>query len=1193
MSFTHFKNFTAYSLTKGLIDIKPLIKKAKELGFESIAISDINNNINTVDFYKEAINNGIKPILGTTVLYKENLEDENKYELSFYVKNKEGYANLNKLLTKIYEEADKADNAFILKEWFNELNLNGLICFSGGIRGNIGQHIINNDLEKARKELIFLKEKFKDNFFIELQRDGSKDENVYMEGAVKLANEENVAPVATNPTFFLEKEDYLTHELKSCITSQEQLYSLEREIKFNKEMYLKSEQEMKELFSDIPVAIDNANKISDLCNFQLQLGINYLPKYPTEENITEIQELRKQANEGLVERLIKLYPEETLRNEKKQEYQDRLNMELDVIEKMGFAGYFLVVSDFIKYSKKNDIPVGPGRGSGAGSLVAYSTKITDLDPLKYNLLFERFLNPERVSMPDFDIDFCQEKRGLVIDYVRNKYGIDKVAQIGTVGTLAARAAVKDVTKILGYPYALGDKISKMIKIPPAKAHEINLKTFLFGDEEKGIPADEKLLYAYQNDTDIKKIIDFALKIEGLPRQTGVHAGGVLISPEPITNFTSLYKKDKDSDFNSQLDKNGVEEVGLVKFDFLGLGNLTIINNTIKDINKEKKENGEDLLDINDIETNDPAIYSEIFAKGNTSGIFQFESNGMKSIFRQAQPDKFEDLIALNALYRPGPMDIIPEWIQNRKTPIDQIEYPHPLLKDLLAETYGFMVYQEQVMQAAQIIAGYSLGGADILRRAMGKKKPEEMAKQREVFIKGAAKNNIPEEKANEIFDTIEKFSGYGFNKSHAAAYSLIAYQTAYLKYYHTNYYIKAQLNSDINNTDGLAKIVKDAKINGLNILPPDINLSFKKFEVEGNNNIRYALTALKGVGEDVADYIISTRQKDGPFIDIYDFIERMPERSINKRALEPMIKAGVFDSIYPNRKQLFDNLSNLLNYFKKFNEKKEKEKDSQLIDIPLYRKEKGLRVKKKIELNRPEFKDLKDWDNKQRLINEKDSFGYYFSADPSLEYIKALDGFKAGSTPKELEEDYKNDLGNSATIYGVISDIIPYKSKTGANVFITVAGEIYPIMVKNDILNKNPDLFKPDNFIAINVKCFESDDETIKFSANNAFSFDDCFAMTANKLYVGSEDKPENIEKFEEICAKYPGKKPISLYVENAPGQRKDKLVSTNKIEYSSKIINEFKQFFGEDWIKAKFGDYLDFKQNNYNNYKNNYKKKI
>ncbi len=1188
MDFTHLKVATSHSLQKSIINVDDLLGKTKENGQTAIAVSDINNLFNVVSFYQDSMKAGIKPIVSSTLyMYEDEKEEkESRSEISFYAKNEKGFENLNKLLSRAWLDNNKSEYSGISKTWLTKENLEGLIVLSGAKNGKIGKHILSNNMGAAEEETIFWKKLVGDNFFMELQRDGSIDESAYMQGALELCQRCAVAPVATHPVYFLDPSEFVVHEIKTCINSGDTLYDRKRVHNFNKDMYLKTSAEMVELFKDVPQAIENTNLIAKMCNFQMKLGGAFLPEFPVPNDMTPAQYLRHTAQEGLEERLEYLYPDKKERDEKRPEYQARLDVELGVISKMNFDGYFLIVSDFIRFSRDNKIAVGAGRGSGAGSLVAYSLKITELDPLKYGLLFERFLNPERISMPDFDIDFCPERRGEVIQYVKAKYGSDKVSQISTFSKLAPRAAVKDAARVLNYHYGVGDAITKLINIkPPESDAGVNLNVYLFGNTKMGRKPDEKLLDLYNNEREVKQILDVALKLEGLPRQVGMHAGGVIISPEPITKYSPLYKKDSGGEVVCQFDKVDIEKAGLIKFDFLGLSTLTVIQKCTDLINKNREAEGLEPIDLNKIRTDDPAIFAKIFAPGNTKEVFQFESAGMRSLFKQINPDKFEDLIALNALYRPGPMDIINDWVEARQQAPEERVYPHPLLKGILEETYGFMIYQEQVMQCAQIIAGYSLGGADILRRAMGKKDIEEMKKQRAVFIEGASRNGIDEKTSNHLFNLIDKFSGYGFNKSHAAAYSFIAYQTAYLKYNYTAEYFYAALNNNITDTDKIDELVVDARLNELKVLPPDVNKSTSQFSIESNEAIRYGFSALKGVG-DSSSQIEKIRAEQGEFTDIYDFLEKMPKGTLNKKILEQLIKVGGFDSLYPNRAELLENLKELLDYNKKFNEKKIEEQQSMLCkEIPGF-DDTSKKKKKSKPVERPVLKAADPWSEKQILAFEKEATGFYLTGNPVLSYEKELGGFPAADKMDDLEYGFKENGKTNGLVYGLISEIRPYKSKTGAFVKVTNGGKTIDFLTKNDILNKNKDLFKEDTFVALHVSMFESDEGEIKYMAKEAFSFEDCQKKTVDKIFIGSEEA--KLSEFEQICQNHPGNTRISFCVERVAGGRKDNVISKQDVEFSPKLISELKQSFGENWVKMTFVDKVNVfsLNNNTNKYK-------
>lgn len=1179
MSFVHLKTFSEYSITKGINRIDELIKNTKSKNMPAVALTDDNAMYGTVGFYKEARAKGLKPIIGITATIEQ--DDGNRYQLTLLAKNEAGYKKIVALNSRGFTENRKLDGGFIKEEWLNDLS--DVVVLSGAKEGLIGQKILEGKLEEAKEIAQQMKSFFGDDFYMELQRDGKENENEYMIGAATIASELGIAPVATHPVLFANKEDFLAHEARYCIGSKEKLFDVRRKRQFNKEMYLKSPEEMQELFADIPEAIENTVEIAKKCNIELVLDKPQLPIFPTPNGENADEYFAQKSREGLAQRLIEDYPNPIDREAKRKEYEERLEREIGIIQKMGFPGYFLIVSDFINWSKEKDIPVGPGRGSGAGSLVAYAMRITDLDPLPYGLLFERFLNPDRVSMPDFDIDFCQARRNETYEYVRQKYGTDAVCQIGTFGTMAAKAVVRDVGRTLNYNHDFVDTLAKMITIKPNKP--MTLRQFMFGDEEKGIEPDEKLLARYDNEADVKKLIDIALKLEGITRQVGIHAAGVVIAAGKLTDYTPLYTSDEDSSPQTQFDMSDVEKAGLVKFDFLGLKTLTVIKEAIDLIHKQElAETGRKTFDIRKIDINDQDVYANIYGNGNSVDIFQFESKGMQGVLKKTAPNKLEDLIAVNALYRPGPMDIIPEWLESRKLPEEKRTYPHPMLSGVLKETAGFMIYQEQVMQCAQIVAGYSLGGADLLRRAMGKKKPEEMRQQREIFVKGAAKNNISEEKANEIFDLIDKFSGYGFNKSHAAAYSYLSYQSGYLKHYYPVQFYTAVLNSHIAptlDTDKVSISFQDAKKNNVNILPPNINSSGPYFTIE-EEGVRYGLVGLKGVGDKAAHAIKLERDKNGPYIDFYDFLERVGRGHVNKRVIEALIKSGALDDLHNNRAELLENIEEGLNYVSKLR-KKQMENTSVLgdafddeDDVPVVKSTRKKKEQK--ELVRPDFIYGGTQDELTQLKSEKNVFGYFFTANPyQTHYMKELGGFSSSVPLVNIKDIYENDGKSEVFIGGLIEDIKWWKSKKGAFVTITDGTSSVDVRMFENFLNENKDWLKKDAFVSAKVKIDGTDEENLMLSVQQGFSFDKTKELTVNKLFIGTNTEIDSLNEFESICRAH---KPVNgakiidvaLYGENENSNgRKNVLLKHQKVTYSEKLIEDMEAAFSKQWVKPTF----------------------
>jgi DNA polymerase-3 subunit alpha len=925
MAFVHLRLHSEYSIADGIVRLKDVVAAAANDNQPALALTDLNNTFGFIKFYRAARAKGVKPVLGTDVFITNEADRDRPYRALLLIQDERGYKNLCELLSQAFLTNSYKDRAEIRFDWLADMS-DGLLCLSGASTGEVGQCLLTGSeqsTELARNAVQRYAQVFGDRFYLEVQRAGFADDERLLRQTVALAIDTQIAVVATHPVQFLKPEDYRSHEARVCIAQGDTLANPKRQRLFTEEQYLKSCEEMTALFHDLPVAIENALAIARRCNFTMNLGTPQLPNFPTPNGESLEDYLRLASREGLERRLVQRYPEVALREERRPTYQARLELECGTIIQMGFPGYFLIVADFINWAKNNGVPVGPGRGSGAGSLVAYSLGITDLDPLPYSLLFERFLNPERVSMPDFDIDFCQEKRQRVIDYVRERYGRDAVSQIVTFGTMASRAVIRDAGRVLDLPYNLCDQLSKLIPVVQAKPlslEEARQKEPILAEREK-------------KEDEVRELLAVARPLEDLVRNVGMHAGGVLIAPGKLTDFCPLYQapgSKEDEGIVSMYDKDDVEAAGLVKFDFLGLKNLTIIQAAVDTINtlykgamphwgkvadaakptvdSESKSAPRDTLSLEDLNGfDDPAAY-QILKDANTTGMFQVESAGMRRYLVKLAPDQFEDIIAMLALYRPGPLNsgMVDDFIL-RKRGQQAIDYFHPDLKECLAPTYGVIVYQEQVMQIAQIIAGYSLGGADLLRRAMGKKKPEEMAQQRSIFLEGALKKGHTEKLATQLFDLMEKFAEYGFNKSHTAAYAVITYQTAWLKAHYPAEFMAATLSADMDDTDKVAFLVADAKANGLAVLPPDINASRYRFEPvvgagQKSRAIRYGLGAIRGVGESAVMNILKARE-DGPFTDLFNSCARVDRKLVNKRAMEALVKSGAFDALHPQGRQ--------------------------------------------------------------------------------------------------------------------------------------------------------------------------------------------------------------------------------------------------------------------------------------------------
>ncbi len=974
-SFVHCHLHTEYSLVDGIVRIKPLVSAAKAAGMKAVAITDHCNLFGMVKFYKAALAAGIKPIIGAELLIASPNPKVAPSRLVLLCQNKIGYGNLTRLISKAYLDGQDNGAPLIDKSWLAG-STEGLIALSAGKMGDLGQALLTGNAALAESLAAEWSALFPGRFYLELIRTGRADEEKLVQLNLQLAQKFQLPVVATNDVRFLEADEFEAHEARVCINGGYTLEDPSRPRLYSEKQYLRTPEEMATLFADIPEALENSVEISKRCTLPLTLGKNYLPKFPVPEGMTTDEFFRREARNGLNNRLEKIRQSSaSLTDEKKQEYLNRLEVELDVITSMGFEGYFLIVADFIRWAKQNNIPVGPGRGSGAGSLVAYSLDITDLDPLEFELLFERFLNPERVSMPDFDIDFCMEGRDRVIEYVAEKYGRDSVAQIITYGSMAAKAVVRDVGRVLSHPYGFVDKIAKLIPF------ELGMTL------EKALKQDETLLNRYYNEEEVKTLIDLALKLEGISRNAGKHAGGVVIAPSKLTDFTPLYCEENGENLVTQFDKDDVEAVGLVKFDFLGLRTLTIIDWALQTINAHRQHQGQTPIDILAIPLNDQKVF-KLLQACNTTAVFQLESRGMKDLIKRLKPDAFEEIIALVALFRPGPLQsgMVDDFI-DRKHGRARVEYLHPDLAPILKPTYGVILYQEQVMQIAQFLAGYTLGAADLLRRAMGKKKAEEMAEQREIFVTGCKEREVPEDRANQIFDLMEKFAGYGFNKSHSATYALLSYQTAWLKTYYPAEFMAAVLSSDMDNTDKVVNFILDAEENGLVVEPPDLNKSHYKFTVNyqsvsnGKPHLIYGLGALKGVGEAAIDNIIEAR-KEGPFTDLFEFCQRVDTRKVNRRVLEALIKAGAMDHFGTHRASLLASIDSAFRY------SDQHRKNQEFGQQDLF----GMAVTTNVA-TKVEYLSVPAWRDDERLQAEKETLGFYLSGHPIQQYEKELRQF--------------------------------------------------------------------------------------------------------------------------------------------------------------------------------------------------------
>jgi len=1039
--FVHLRLHTEFSIVDGTNRIDETVKAAAADGQPALAVTDLNNLFGAIKFYKEARSAGVKPILGAEVLLQGLGADPSAVSrIVLLVQERQGYLNLCELLARAWTGNVVKNQGVCRMEWLRELG-QGLIALSGAQAGPLGQPLAQGDEQRAAEVALSLASAFPHRFYLELQRAGRADDEAQVAAAVQLAARLNLPVVATHPVQFTREDDYEAHEARVCIAEGEILGNQRRVRRFTREQYFKSAAQMRELFADVPSAVANTAEIAKRCNLVLELGKPRLPNFPTPNGMPIEEYFRFASHEGLRERMAQLYPQPREREAQLPRYLERLEFELGTILKMGFPGYFLIVGDFINWAKKNGCPVGPGRGSGAGSLVAYALKITDLDPLQYKLLFERFLNPERVSMPDFDIDFCQANRDRVIEYVKEKYGRDAVSQIATFGTMAARAAIRDVGRVLDMSYTFCDGISKLVPNKPGQHITI----------DGAIKAEPVLAERLEKEDEVKTLLGLAQKLEGLTRNVGMHAGGVLIAPGKLTDFTPLYQQPGSDSAVSQYDKDDVEAAGLVKFDFLGLATLTIL-----EIAKEfivRRHPGQGSFAFEQIPLDDAATY-KLFADGRTEAVFQFESRGMQGMLRDARPTRLEDLIALNALYRPGPMDLIPSFVA-RKHGREPVEYPHPMVAEMLSETYGIMVYQEQVMQTAQILGGYSLGGADLLRRAMGKKKAEEMAQHREIFRAGAAKNGIGEAKADEIFDLMEKFAGYGFNKSHAAAYSLLAYHTGWLKVHYTAEFFCANMTVEMDDTDKLKVLFEDATTNfGLGFEPPDVNRGHYRFEPVSDTSIRYGLGAVKGTGQQAIEAIVAAREEGGPFTSLYDFCLRVDRTRINKRTVEALIKAGAFDAIHRDRACLVASVDRAFEFATSV---QANANQGGLFDMG---------DSHAASTQEPPLVEASPWGVKERLTHEKTAVGFYLSGhlfdEVALEvgrFVKRRIGDLIDSREPQL-------------LAGIVADFRVINGQRGKLALFKLDDKSATIDATADeaLINANRNLLKDDELVIVLAK---------------------------------------------------------------------------------------------------------------------------
>jgi DNA polymerase-3 subunit alpha len=1180
-SFVHLRVHSEYSLIDGLLRIKPLVKAAATAGMPALALTDQVNLFALVRFYRAAVGAGVKPIAGVD-LWLRNVADANKpYRLTLLVQNRTGYLNLTRLISRAYLEGQHLGIPQVEPAWVAEA-ADGLIALSGGVEGDVAHALLTGNEAEAERLAQDWLGLFGDRYYLELTRTGRALENECCTASVALAARLGIPVVATNDVRFLAPGDFDAHETRVCIREGRTLDDPRRPRRYSEEQYLRTPREMAELFADIPEAIDNTVEVARRCNLELTLGQACLPDFPVPQGMTRDQYFAEQARKGLEQRLARILdPAAAGFAERRRVYDHRLELELGVIVQMGFPGYFLIVADFIQWAKDNGIPVGPGRGSGAGSLVAYALKITDLDPIEHELLFERFLNPERVSMPDFDIDFCMEKRDLVIDYVARRYGRDAVSQIITFGTMAAKAVVRDVGRVLGHPYGFVDRIAKLVPF------ELGMTL------EKALAESEDLKRAYDEDEEVQALIDMAMKLEGLARNAGKHAGGVVIAPTVLTDFAPLYCEPGGEGLVTQFDKDDVEQAGLVKFDFLGLRTLTIIDWALATINAARTTprdgeapreagaergaaEGEPPLDIAEIPMGDPAAYA-LLQRCATTAVFQLESRGMKELIKKLKPDCFDDMTALVALFRPGPLQsgMVEDFI-NRKHGRAEVAYPHPDLEPILKPTYGVILYQEQVMQIAQVLAGYSLGGADLLRRAMGKKKPEEMAKQRAIFLAGAQGRGVDVNVASHIFDLMEKFAGYGFNKSHSAAYALVSYQTLWLKAHYPAAFMAAVLSADMDNTDKVVTLIDECRTMGLKVEPPAVNRSAFHFTVGQDGAVIYGIGAIKGVGESAIEAMLGARGAGGPFADLWDFCRRIDLHKANRRVLEAMIRAGALDGLGANRATLWAQLPLAL----KLAEQDRESAAAGQVDLfgalePVQRQAPDPQIAGEVR---------EDWEEERRLQGEKETLGLYLTGHPINRFDRELNAMVSARIAPLLEAGKDRNDREPRTLAGLVVSVRHGKTsrgRMGSVVLDDRTGRI-EVTVFNEVYEQVRDLLAPDR-ILVATGAFTYDDYRDNWSlrADRVRTLEDARAELASSLeltldLVTPEAQgrvPEIDEALAAVLSAYRGG-PLLVQVHYiGPGARgRLRLGPAWRVQPRDELLKRLRQVLGPDAVEVVYG---------------------
>jgi DNA polymerase-3 subunit alpha len=1131
--FVHLRLHTEYSVVDGMARVEDAVAAAATDGMPALAITDASNVFGAIKFFQAARGSGVQPIIGCDLWITNERNRDTAHRVAVLCRDRDGYLALCDLLTRAHAENHWRGRAEVKREWLR--GVKGLIVLSGAQAGDVAMALASGQPELADKLARAWEEDFPGAFYIEVQRADPARSAALVQASAELAGRLGLPLVATHPIQFVRPDEYRAHEARVCIAQGYVLGDSRRPREFMASQYFKTQAEMAELFSDLPAALENSVEIAKRCSFEFSLGKSRLPDFPTPNGESIEEFLRAEAQRGLEARLAALYPDEGKRREARPAYDQRLEFETKTVIQMGFAGYFLIVADFINWAKTHGVPVGPGRGSGAGSLVAYSLGITDLDPLRYELLFERFLNPERVSMPDFDIDFCQDGRDRVIEYVKEKYGAECVSQIVTFGTMAAKAVVRDVGRVLSMPYGEVDRIAKLIPF------ELGITL------DKAIEDEPQLKQLMKDQEEVAELMALARSLEGLARNVGMHAGGVLIAPGKLTDFAPLYCAENSTAMVSQFDKDDVEKAGLVKFDFLGLTTLTILAEAERHI----RAMGDPAFDIQKIPLDDSPAY-KVFSSGNTVGIFQFESRGMRDLIMKARPDRLEDLIALNALYRPGPMDLIPEFIE-RKHGRQRWEYLDPRLKEILEPTYGVMTYQEHVMTIAQVIGGYTLGGADLLRRAMGKKKAEEMAQQREIFTQGAVERGLAKDRAVTLFDQMEKFAGYGFNKSHSAAYSLIAYQTAYLKAHHAAAFMAANLSAVMDDTDKVQVLHDDASKNGLAIAAPDINTSTYRFEPVDAKRVRYGLGGVKGTGQGAIENIVARREEAGPFTGLADFCRRVDRRIVNRRAMEALIKSGSFDGIEPNRASLLASLGAAIDAAE--------HAEQFAAQTNLFGESSG--ATETFTLTKTPM-----WGERERLVNEKQSLGFYLSGHPFNAYRDELR--RVARTSLASLQATMEPVMMAGVIYGVQMR----NSRRGRMAILTLddGSARVEVVVFGELFHEKRSVIQEDQVVVVKGRIFP-DEFTggLRITADGLMDLAEVRSAHAKLLRLSINGQADSA-KLKSLLAQYGGGRcNVSIHYRNASGECDIRLPDSCRVKVSAPLLDSLTEWLDEKNVEVVY----------------------